>query len=75
MSGQPADQPYPDDVGYDAEEGMCDCDKTLWLDCDCGVFFEEWICGMDANGQCSLAGSEDCDFECPRMRRERTAAL
>lgn len=22
-------------------------------------------CGMDANGFCSKAGSEECDFECP----------
>lgn len=24
-------------------------------------------CGMDRSGQCSMAGSEDCDFECPVM--------
>lgn len=29
------------------------------------------ICGMDAHGRCSMAGTEDCDFECPRMARER----
>ena len=31
---------------------------------------EEWSdfwddCGLDDDGQCSKAGSEDCDFECP----------
>lgn len=24
-------------------------------------------CGMERNGQCSMAGSEQCDFECPLM--------
>lgn len=24
-------------------------------------------CGMDRSGQCSMAGSEQCDFECPLM--------
>lgn len=61
-----------DDTG--SGEGMCDCGKTLWLDCDCGAFFEDWVCGMDyTSGQCSLAGSEDCDFECPVMARRRSA--
>lgn len=27
----------------------------------------EFDCGMDRNGQCGLAGSEECDFECPVM--------
>jgi hypothetical protein len=28
---------------------------------------EEWEfdCHMDRNGICGMAGSEDCDFECP----------
>ncbi len=28
---------------------------------------EDWgfECGEDVNGGCSLAGSEECDFECP----------
>ncbi len=25
----------------------------------------EGNCGMDQSGQCSMAGSEECDFECP----------
>jgi hypothetical protein len=25
-------------------------------------------CGMMANGQCTKAGSEECDWECPRSR-------
>jgi hypothetical protein len=31
-------------------------------------WFLDWICGMGPDGQCSLAGSEECDFDCPRMR-------
>jgi hypothetical protein len=31
--------------------------------------FLDFVCGMRPDGQCSLAGSEDCDFECPRWRR------
>lgn len=30
--------------------------------------FLDFVCGMMPNGQCSLAGSEDCDWECPRNR-------
>lgn len=28
---------------------------------------EDWgeDCGLDDDGQCSLAGTEQCDFECP----------
>ena len=73
----PIDQPVPDERDeYDdpgQDEGMCDCGKTPWDDCDCGAFFEQWVCGMDRHGQCSLAGSEDCDFECPVMARMRGA--
>jgi hypothetical protein len=31
-------------------------------------WFLDWICGMMPNGQCSLAGTEECDWECPRSR-------
>lgn len=31
-------------------------------DCD-----DEFDCGMYPDGQCSKAGSEECDFECPVM--------
>jgi len=34
-------------------------------------WFLDWICGMGADGQCTMAGSEECDWECPRMRRPR----
>lgn len=26
-------------------------------------------CGMTPSGQCTMAGSEDCDWECPLMSR------
>lgn len=28
--------------------------------------FLAFECGMGPDGQCSLAGTEDCDWECPR---------
>lgn len=30
--------------------------------------FLEFECGMTADGTCMLAGTEDCDWECPRTR-------
>ncbi len=30
-------------------------------------------CHMMADGQCLIAGSEDCDFECPYMALQRAA--
>lgn len=30
--------------------------------------FLDFVCGMMADGQCALAGTEDCDWECPRSR-------
>jgi len=54
---------------------------------DEGDWEEEWDfdCGADQTGACSMAGSEDCDFECPyreemnrrlarHQRKEREAA-
>jgi hypothetical protein len=30
---------------------------------------DDWFdCGMMPNGQCSKAGSEECDWDCPRNR-------
>ena len=51
------------------DEGMCACGKETWEMCDCGDFFLNWVCGFNPEtGQCSMAGSEDCDWECPRAR-------
>jgi hypothetical protein len=30
--------------------------------------FMQFDCGMLPDGQCLLAGSEECDWECPRHR-------
>lgn len=39
---------------HDLPRDQCDCD------------FLENICGMMPDGQCALAGSEECDWDCPR---------
>lgn len=48
--------PLPDDY---FEEDYDDWDEE-----------DEWPfdCGMDQHGNCSMAGSEDCEFECPYRR-------
>jgi hypothetical protein len=30
--------------------------------------FLNFVCGMMRDGQCSLTGTEECDWECPRSR-------
>lgn len=30
--------------------------------------FLDMVCGMRPDGHCSLAGSETCDWECPRNK-------
>jgi hypothetical protein len=52
-------------LGHD--DGMCsDCDEPIE---QCGCTFLAFQCGMMANGQCTKAGSEECDWDCPRNRR------
>lgn len=46
-----------DDLG---DDGFFDCD-------DDEDFFN---CGLQPDGQCSKAGSEECDFECPHRNGE-----
>lgn len=67
----PNPEPLPDTGGgwheRDREldtDGLCDCCGEPWE--MCRHFFENWICGMGPDGYCSLAGTEECDFECPR---------
>lgn len=56
-----------DQTEFIENDGMCDCGKNTWEMCDCGKFFLDWICGYDpSTGQCSMAGTEDCDWDCPR---------
>ena len=32
---------------------------------------DEFDCGMDRSGACSLAGTEDCEFDCPYRAAQR----
>ena len=41
---------------YDDEDRFGYMDESDDMDFDCGLML---------NGQCALAGSEDCDWECP----------
>lgn len=54
------------------EEEYDDYNDDGGLDDDGNPAFE---CGIDSDGLCSLAGTEDCDFECPNrselMKREK----
>lgn len=69
----------PDELPYELtdeyldslnDEGMCECGQQAWEMCNCGDFFLNWVCGYNpATGSCSMAGSEDCDWECPRHPR------
>lgn len=63
-----SDEAIHDDFD-DYQEGLCECGKLAWDMCDCGKHFLEWVCGFDpSSGQCRMAGTEDCDWECPRGR-------
>ncbi len=35
---------------------------------DCDEDFDDMDCGMMSDGQCIKAGSEECDWECGRLR-------
>jgi len=48
----------------DDTDGFCEVCGDIWD--QCAHFFLNWICGMGPDGQCSLAGTEECDWECPR---------
>jgi hypothetical protein len=55
---------------YDEDE---DCDDEDDDGFGPGYDEEQFDCGMDKDGACSMAGSEDCDFECPyRAQQLRT---
>ena len=61
----------PDDHYYDDDEETCMiCGGSLHDMADgelCSkCHFLTWECGMGPDGQCSLAGTEDCDWHCPR---------
>lgn len=45
-----------------------DDDEALEDYDDLEELLDHMNCGMAANGQCSLAGSEYCDFECSERK-------
>jgi hypothetical protein len=59
-----ADEWHPRDEVFDDSEGLCDECGEPWDQCE--HFFPNWVCGMGPDGYCSLAGTEECDWECPR---------
>lgn len=55
----------------DGDDGCC-CDECGQSDCDgfcagaeCGRYCQDAPGGMWPVGMCTLAGTEQCDFECP----------
>lgn len=51
-----------DEDAFDYDDSDDDADEEDWLDC-----------GLRIDGQCSKAGSEECDWECPYSHGERYA--
>lgn len=49
------------------EERMADYDETCVEDED---EFDDYDCGLMRDGQCTKAGSEECDFSCPNRESE-----
>lgn len=47
------------------------CDLCGQHPCEC---FEE-ECGLMPDGQCALAGTEHCDWDCGRLNTQRIAAM
>lgn len=64
MTGRADTQPDVDFDDHGDSEGFCKICGDIWDQCE--HFFENWICGMMPDGSCSLAGTEECDWECPR---------
>lgn len=48
------------------DDHLTDCVEQDEEDAD--ETFLSFVCGMLADGQCTMAGTEDCDWECPRNR-------
>ena len=48
-------------------------DESERLSCDPDDLDDDWIdidCGLQRDGQCSQAGTEHCDFECPNRNSD-----
>lgn len=55
----------------DDHDGWCvDCGLSRPCHCD-----SELDCGLMPDGQCLLAGTEHCDWDCGRLNRTRIAAM
>lgn len=52
---------------FDDDDDECQCNAVGCPECD-ARYYENYDCGMGSDGQCSKAGSEDCDWECPFNR-------
>lgn len=48
----------------DEDDRGCVCNVTGCPECD-ERYYENYDCGMLADGACTKAGSEECDWECP----------
>ena len=49
--------------GPDDDDGLCDCCGETWEQCR-----NNFDCGLMPDGQCLKAGSEECDWDCGRLR-------
>ena len=54
---------YISDDDYD-DDDECRCGAVGCAECD-ARYYDDFDCGMGADGQCGKAGSEECDWECP----------
>lgn len=57
--------PDPEEVahyhfGPEDDGGLCDCCGESWEQCR-----NNFDCGMLPDGTCMLAGTEECDWDCP----------
>lgn len=57
---------HPDEVCKNCGCEICQCDPN---DCEDDPFELAMMnCGLMSDGNCSKAGSEECDWECPFSR-------
>jgi hypothetical protein len=57
-----------DGEGYEYD----DDDRFAYMDETYGDE-DDFDCGLASNGQCAMAGSEDCDWDCPHSHGPRFA--
>lgn len=49
---------------FEDDYDECHCEIIGCPECD-ERHLENFDCGLMANGQCTKAGSEECDWDCP----------